>query len=156
MESDFTYMDLALLEAQKALELGNLPIGSVIVLDGRVIGSGHNLVESDKSDLYHAEICAMQSTAAVLFANKGKAEIFSTLEPCAMCFGAILHFRFARLVFAASDSWAGISDKSALPSYYKGRKIEIRKGVREQESSRLIRKYVEQTNCRRHLLQVIP
>ena len=95
------FMRLALLQAETALEKGQFPVGSVIIYRGKPIAFGHNLVDALCNDLAHAELQAISSCKEFLFENKGHCEIYSTLEPCFMCFGAIAHFRFSKLVGAS-------------------------------------------------------
>jgi tRNA(adenine34) deaminase len=101
-------MEEALRAAQRALEAGEVPVGAVVVCDGRIVGRGwnHNLTDSDPTA--HAEIVALrQAGAAVGNHRLGECELFATIEPCAMCAGALLHSRLKRLVYGADDPKAG-------------------------------------------------
>ena len=101
-------MEEALRAAQRALEAGEVPVGAVVVCDGRMVGRGwnHNLTDSDPTA--HAEIVALrQAGAAVGNHRLGECELFATIEPCAMCAGALLHGRLKRLVYGADDPKAG-------------------------------------------------
>ncbi|MBQ9919445.1 MAG: nucleoside deaminase, partial [Clostridia bacterium] len=88
------YMEFALNEAKKAALMGEVPIGAVVVMNGKIIASAHNLCESLKDPTAHAEILAMKKAAEVVgdFRLKG-AELYVTLEPCAMCAGAAINAR---------------------------------------------------------------
>ncbi len=101
-------MQLAIDEAQRAAAGGEVPVGAVVLLNGAVVGRGQNRVIRDHDPTAHAEIVAMRQAGAALgnyrLAGCG---LFVTLEPCAMCAGAILHARVTRLVFAAVDPKAG-------------------------------------------------
>jgi len=101
-------------EAETAAGKGEVPVGAVVVLDGRVIGRGHNLVESLQDPTAHAEILAIGAAA-----GQGEswrldgATLYVTLEPCTMCSGAILLGRVGRVVFGASDPRAGAVTSTA-------------------------------------------
>ena len=102
------WMREALAEAERGFELGEVPVGAVIVRDGSIIARGHNRREIDKDPTAHAEIVAIRKAAE----NTGDwrltgATIYVTLEPCAMCIGAIIESRIGRLVYAAADPRMG-------------------------------------------------
>ena len=101
-------MQAAIAEAQRASAKGEVPVGAVVVLDGEIIGRGGNRVIRDSDPTAHAEIVAMRAAALHLrnYRLTG-CELYATLEPCAMCAGAMLHARIARLVYAAADPKAG-------------------------------------------------
>ncbi len=101
-------MRLAMGEAEEAAGLGEVPVGSVVLLDGEVVGRGQNRVIRDSDPTAHAEVVALRTAARRLgnYRLTG-CELFVTLEPCAMCAGAILHARAGRLVYAAADPKAG-------------------------------------------------
>lgn len=108
MTTDADWMALALAEARQAAEAGEVPIGAVLVKEGRVVASGRNapIVLHDPSA--HAEINALRAGGAALGNYRlDGCELFVTLEPCAMCAGAMLHARLARVVFGAADPKAG-------------------------------------------------
>jgi tRNA(adenine34) deaminase len=101
-------MEEALRCAQRALEMGEVPVGAVVVCDGRVVGRGwnHNIADSDPSA--HAEIIALREAGAAVGNHRLEAcELFVTIEPCAMCAGALVHARIRRLVYGADDLKAG-------------------------------------------------
>ena len=101
---DRGYMELALNEAKKAFAKNEVPIGCVIVLNGKVIAKAHNLVESKKQGSAHAELLCIQKASLKIkdFRLKG-ATLYCTLEPCLMCAGAIVLSRIQRVVYAAKD-----------------------------------------------------
>ena len=108
MTDDERFMRSALAQAREALEDGDVPIGAVVVHNGRVIGRGHNQREKLNDPTAHAEMIAL--TAASSFLESWRLEgctLYVTLEPCAMCAGAIVLARIARLVFGATDPKAG-------------------------------------------------
>ncbi|HSB56065.1 MAG TPA: tRNA adenosine(34) deaminase TadA [Gemmatimonadales bacterium] len=105
---DTRFMDMALDEADRAAAAGEVPVGAVIVLDGRVIARGHNAPIAQRDPTAHAEITALRAAARELgnYRLPG-VTLYSTVEPCAMCCGAVVHARVARLVYGAADPKAG-------------------------------------------------
>lgn len=102
------FMKIALKEANKAKELGEVPVGAIIVLDDKIIGKGYNLRENQKNSLYHAEIIAInQACRNIESWRLVNSTIYVTLEPCPMCAGAIINSRIQNVVFGASDYKAG-------------------------------------------------
>ncbi|ABO65402.1 Cytosine deaminase [Geobacillus thermodenitrificans NG80-2] len=108
MNNDEYYMRLAIEEAKKAEQIGEVPIGAVIVQDGRVIARAHNLRETEQRAIAHAEILAIaEACQATGSWRLERATLYVTLEPCAMCAGAIVLSRIERVVFGASDPKGG-------------------------------------------------
>ena len=104
----------AMAEAEKARLRGEVPIGAVVVLQGEIIGRGHNLRESSYDPSAHAELIAMRAASAALGQWRlPESEVYVTLEPCVMCAGAMVLGRVARVVYACADPKAG-----ALESLY--------------------------------------
>ena len=105
---DRKYMDLALIEARKAMAEGDVPVGAVVVLIGEVIGVGRNRREKDKNAVAHAEILAIEEACKKVGDWRlDNAELYVTLEPCPMCSGAIINARIATVVFGAYDTKVG-------------------------------------------------
>ena len=106
---DAKYMALALREARKAWEAGEVPVGAVVVKDGEVIAAGFNQPIGRHDPTAHAEIVALRAAAEKLgnYRLPG-CELYVTLEPCAMCSGAMMHARLARVVYAAVDPKTGV------------------------------------------------
>ena len=105
---DVKWMELAISEAEKAMEEGEVPVGAVVVRDGILLGAGHNLRESRRTPVGHAEIIAMDRAARTLGDWKLKGcTLYVTLEPCVMCTGACIQARLSRIVFGAYDPKAG-------------------------------------------------
>ena len=107
--SDTDYMQLAIAEAGRALALGEVPVGAVVVKDGVVIATGYNHPIAMHDPTAHAEIMALRAASRVLgnYRLPG-CELYVTLEPCAMCSGAMMHARLARVVYGASDPKTGV------------------------------------------------
>jgi len=98
----------ALRSAQRALEAGEVPVGAVVVRDGKIVGRGWNRNLTDSDPSAHAEIIALREAGTNLGNHRlGECELFVTIEPCAMCAGAMVHARLKRLVYGAPDPKAG-------------------------------------------------
>jgi tRNA(adenine34) deaminase len=142
MTQDETYMRMALAEAQKALEAGEVPIGAVIVAQGKVIGRGHNLTETLHDVTAHAEMQAI--TAATDYLG-GKyltdCTLYVTVEPCIMCAGAIGWSQLSRIVYGASDPKRGYQTY-APQAFHPKAKVET--GVLEEECSQLMKSFFKQ------------
>lgn len=111
MEQDHYFMQLAIEEAEKAAQKGEVPIGAVIVHEGQVIARAHNLRETTRNAVTHAELLAIQEACEKL--GNWRLEntiLYVTLEPCPMCAGAILQSRVPRVVYGARDAKAGAVD----------------------------------------------
>ena len=140
MELDDKYfMRIALNEAEDAYAENEIPVGAVVVLDGRVIAKGHNLTETLKDVTAHAEMMAITGAANSLGAKYLQdCTLYVTLEPCLMCAGAIAHAQVKTLVFGASDPKRGYSvyTDGKFPS-----KAEVRKGVLEEECGEILKRF---------------
>ena len=135
-------MALALAEAEKAVAAGEVPIGAVVVKGGRVIGEGRNAPRETHDPTAHAEIAAIRAAALALGDERlTGCELYVTLEPCAMCAGAIVHARIARLVYAAPDPKGGAVAQGARvfehPQCF--HRPEVVAGIGEQEAAELLR-----------------
>ena len=140
--SDFDAMQAALAEARLAAEAGEVPIGAVVVHEGAIIATGQNRVLRDVDPTAHAEIVAMRAAATVLGNYRlSGCTLFVTLEPCAMCAGAMIHARLDRLVFAAADPKAGAAGSvlSVLNHPQLNHKMHVEQGIGADESAELLR-----------------
>jgi tRNA(adenine34) deaminase len=133
---------LALDEARAAAAAGEVPVGAVVVQDGVVVGRGQNRVLRDVDPTAHAEIVAMREAALTIknYRLIG-CELFVTLEPCAMCAGAMIHARLDRLVYAAADPKAGAvgSVLEVLNHPSLNHKMVVNSGELAEESAELLR-----------------
>lgn len=125
-------MEEALRSAQRALEAGEVPVGAVVVCGGEIVGRGgnRNLTESDPTA--HAEIVALREAGAALHNHRLEdCELFVTIEPCAMCAGAMVHARLKRLIYGADDPKAGAvqSVMQVLNHPKLNHRMEVRGGV---------------------------
>ena len=108
MSADELWMEEALRAAQRALEAGEVPVGAVVVCGGKVVGRGWNQNIGRNDPTAHAETVALREAGAALGNYRlGDGELFATIEPCAMCAGALVHARVKRLVYGADDPKAG-------------------------------------------------
>jgi tRNA(adenine34) deaminase len=144
MIADLEAMQVALAEARLAAEAGEVPIGAVVVQDGAIVARGQNRVLRDLDPTAHAEIVALRAAAAALanYRLPGCA-LYVTLEPCAMCAGAMIHARLARLVFAAADPKAGAAGSvlSVLNHPQLNHQMQIDQGILGEESADLLRSF---------------
>jgi tRNA(adenine34) deaminase len=141
LSSDTRFMQLALAEAARAGELGEVPIGAVIVKDGEVIGRGHNLRETSNDPTTHAEMIAIREAAARIgHWRLLDTTLYVTLEPCVMCMGAIILARIPRLVYGCRDPRVGavgsIYDFSRDDRF--NHRVEVTEGVLSDECSALL------------------
>lgn len=146
MNSHYKYMSIAIEEAKKALASGDVPVGSVIVRDDILISKAHNTVEFQNNPTNHAEIIAIQSASQIL-GDKHLVDcnIYVTLEPCAMCAGAIVLARLRRLIFGAYDPKTGACGSLfSIPFENKlNHKVEVIGGVMESQCAELLKDFFE-------------
>ena len=132
---DNYFMKQALIEAQKAYESGEVPVGAVVVVDQKIIARAHNLTERLTDITAHAEMQAITSAANFLNGKYLKGcTIYVTLEPCVMCLGALYWSQLSRIVFGASDPKRGFIQANLSPHP----KTTVEKGVLEKEASELL------------------
>jgi len=123
MSEDFKIMRRAIELALLAEQEGNLPVGAVITLYAEVVAEGRSAIWIPKFDATrHAEMEALRAVPPDLWSSSEEMSLYTTLEPCLMCFGAILLHRVGRVVFGSSDSWGGASSVlSYLPPFFQER-----------------------------------
>lgn len=144
MIDDHEAMQSALDEARCAEEAGEVPIGAVAVYDGAIIARGQNRVLRDNDPTAHAEIVALRAAAQSLgnYRLNGCA-LYVTLEPCAMCAGAMIHARIDRLVYAAADPKAGAAGSvlAVLNHPKLNHQMQVQQGILADESADLLRSF---------------
>jgi tRNA(adenine34) deaminase len=144
MITDLEAMQAALTEAHLAGESGEVPIGAVITREGTIIARGQNRVLRDVDPTAHAEIVALRAAAQAIGNYRlNDFTLYVTLEPCAMCAGAMIHARIDRLVFAASDPKAGAAGSvlSVLNHPQLNHKMIVEQGILAEESAELLRSF---------------
>ena len=142
---DVFFMESALYEAELAAKAGEVPVGAVIVKDGKIIASAHNLRETDKIATAHAELLAIEKACRVLGGWRlCGCTLYVTLEPCPMCAGAMINSRVSRVVYGAADLAAGCC-KSIINvnSYPFNHSFESVGGILENKCSDILKKFFE-------------
>jgi tRNA(adenine34) deaminase len=139
-----SFMDLALGEARAAGERGEVPVGAVVVRDGEVIASAGNGVIADRDPTAHAEIVAIRQAGTLLRSERLEdCDLYVTLEPCAMCAGAIAFARIRRLYYGAADPKGGAVDNGVMffasPTCH--HRPEVYGGMAEAEASILLKEF---------------
>jgi tRNA(adenine34) deaminase len=145
--ADLIWMAEALIEADKAKQIGEVPVGVVVVANGQVVGRGHNHKEHEHDPTAHAEIRALRHAAHTLQRWRlTDCTVYVTLEPCAMCAGAMLNARIARLVFGCYDPKAGCC--GSLYQLHADERFNHRflvtAGVYSEQSAELLRDFFRQ------------
>jgi tRNA(adenine34) deaminase len=142
--TDAEALMLAMEEARAAAAAGEVPVGAVVVENGLVVGRGQNRVLRDVDPTAHAEIVALREAARALGNYRlSGCELFATLEPCAMCAGAIIHARISRLIYAADDPKAGAvtSVLEVLNHPRLNHQMVVKRGEMAEESGELLRAF---------------
>jgi tRNA(adenine34) deaminase len=149
---DARFLRAALVEASKSADKGEVPIGCVLVKDGRVLGRGHNLMETLRDPTAHAEILAIGAACQALENWRlDGCTLYVTLEPCPMCAGAILNSRIGRVVFGARDKRLGAlgSTYSVLEDNPINRVIEVAGPAMEEECLEMLRAFFRDIRARK-------
>ena len=145
------YMREALKQAQKAYSLGEVPIGCVIVHEGKIIGRGYNRRNTDKNTLSHAEITAIKKASKVIGDWRlEECTIYVTLEPCQMCAGAIVQARIPEAVIGCMNPKAGcagsILNILEMPEF--NHQVAVTRGIMEQECSEMLKTFFAELRIR--------
>jgi tRNA(adenine34) deaminase len=144
LSPDQRYMDLALEQARRCLSWGDVPIGAVVVRDDEVLGAAGNERERLTDPTGHAEILALQEAARRIGSWRlSECTMYVTLEPCAMCSGALVLARVDRLVFGATDPKAGFAGSlgNLVQDLRLNHRLEVDSGVRAEEAGALLREF---------------
>lgn len=145
--NDEYFMGEAIKEARKSLAWGDVPIGAVVVLDGKIISRGHNQVERFADPSAHAEIIAIKKAVKkIKYKHLLDCTMYVTLEPCTMCSGAIVLSRLRRLVFAANDpKTGGAGSLYNIPQDERlNHRLDVASGVLQEEASTLIKSFFKE------------
>jgi tRNA(adenine34) deaminase len=152
MSDDIAFMQQALELAREAASLGEVPVGAVAVLDGNIVGTGFNRRECDRNPFAHAEMLALDAAAKARGAWRlTGVTLYVTLEPCAMCAGALVQSRVTRLVFGTLDPKAG-----AVGSLYNlveeprhNHRLQVTSGILADDSRQLLKSFFERLRAKR-------
>ena len=151
MELREKYMKAAIAQAKKAYKLGEVPIGCVIVYEGKIIGRGYNRRNTDKNTLSHAELTAIRRASKVM--GDWRLEdctMYVTLEPCQMCSGAIVQSRMKEVVIGCMNPKAECAGSilNILQMQAFNHQVEITRGVLEEECSSLLKRFFAELRVR--------
>ena len=152
LEKDQFYMELALKEAQKAADIGEVPIGAVLVKDDQVIAKAHNLREVEKRAIAHAEILAIDEACKTIGAWRLEGtSLYVTLEPCAMCAGAIVLSRVERVVYGAKDPKGGCAGTlmNLLEEDRFNHQCEVVSGIKEEACKEILSGFFKELRSRK-------
>jgi tRNA(adenine34) deaminase len=144
LQTNELWMQEALRAAQRALEAGEVPVGAVVVHDGKIVGRGFNRNIADSDPTAHAEVVALREAGAAIGNHRlGDCDLFVTIEPCPMCAGAMVHARIRRLVYGADDPKAGAvhSAMQVVNHPSANHKIEVRGGVLAGKCAKLLQDF---------------
>ncbi len=151
LSEDEKYMKEALKEANKAYKLGEVPIGCVIVYEGKIIGRGYNRRNTDKTTLAHAEISAIKKASKIIgdWRLEG-CTLYVTLEPCQMCSGAIIQARIDRVVMGSMNPKAGCAGSllNILENDSFNHQAQVTRGVLQEECSEILVKFFKELRVR--------
>ena len=154
LQSDHYFMGEALRQAVRAYEKEEVPIGAVVVREGRIIARAFNQVEMLKDATAHAEMLAItQAEQVVGDWRLSECTLYITKEPCPMCAGAIVHVRFPRVVFGASDPKSGAAGSvlNLLQMQQLNHRCQITRGVREEESRKLLQSFFAEKRVKKEI-----
>ncbi|MFA5676956.1 MAG: tRNA adenosine(34) deaminase TadA [Pseudomonas sp.] len=142
--ADIDFMREAIAEARKAAELGEVPVGAVLVHEGKIIGRGFNRPISSNDPSAHAEMIALREAASATANYRlPGTTLYVTLEPCTMCSGLLVHSRVGRLVFGASEPRSGavISRSQVLDQPWLNHRVQVEGGVLAEECGAVLREF---------------
>lgn len=151
LTEDEKYMKEAMRQAKKAYALGEVPIGCVIVHEGKIIGRGYNRRNTDKNTLAHAEITAINRASKVIGDWRlEECTLYVTLEPCQMCAGAIVQARIPKVVMACMNPKAGCAGSilNILDMLQFNHQVESVRGVMEEECSKMLKEFFVELRLR--------
>ena len=144
---DLEFMEQAITLAAQAEQIGEVPVGALVVCDGQIIGEGYNQNINLHDPCGHAEIIALRQAAQTLGNHRlSGCDLYVTLEPCTMCVGALIHARIRRLVYAASEPKAGavVSQMQLLEQPYFNHSVQVISGLMADESGKMLSNFFKQ------------
>jgi tRNA(adenine34) deaminase len=146
MSEDEKWMRCAMKEAMIAQNKGEVPVGSILIKDSQIIAKAHNCPISNNDPTAHAEIEVLRKAGKILQNYRlPKTTLYTTLEPCTMCLGAIIHARIERIVFAASDPKSGAfgSSKNLISKKISNHLVKVSGGILEQENQKILKSFFQ-------------
>ena len=149
---DYHFMNEAIKEAIKAMDIGEVPIGAVVVKDNNIIARAHNLRETLKDPTAHAEILAIKEASNVLGGWRLiGCTLYITLEPCQMCSGAIIQSRIEQVVYGTKDPKAGCAGSicNLLQDERFNHQVKITRGILENEAAELLKNFFQELRNKR-------
>lgn len=158
MTSDLDHLRAAIAEAQASEAAGEVPVGAIVVHQGKIIGRGQNRVLRDNDPTAHAEIVALRQAGRHLANYRiGDCTLYVTLEPCAMCAGAILHARIARLVYAANDPKAGAcgSVLAVMNHPQLNHRVDVHPGLLADECGQLLSNFFRERRKKKPATRIL-
>jgi tRNA(adenine34) deaminase len=144
---DLEFMEQAIALATQAEQIGEVPVGALVVCDGQIIGQGYNQTINLHDPCGHAEIIALRQASQTRGNHRlSGCDLYVTLEPCTMCVGALIHARIRRLVYAASEPKAGavVSQMQLLEQPYFNHSVQVISGVMADESGRMLSNFFKE------------
>lgn len=144
------FMNIAIEEAKKAYEKGEVPVGAVLVVDGKIIAKAHNNRETTQQAINHAEVLVIKEACEKIgFWRLDNSYLYSTLEPCVMCSGAIIQARVENVIFGASDLKNGCSGSKIdlLCGGLFNHNVNVVSGVLKEECSNLMTQFFKELRC---------
>jgi len=144
MINDEKWMQIAIREANLAKNKGEVPVGAIIILNNRIIAKAHNSPISKNDPTAHAEVLAIRNASKKLQNYRlPETTLYVTLEPCAMCLGAMIHARINRIVFGASDPKNGVCGSSVnlISEVFFNHKIIVKGGILEQDCKKILQSF---------------
>lgn len=147
MDEKIKYMKYAIKEAEKAYDKLEIPVGAIIVKEGKIIAKGHNIKEEKRDTTKHAEIIAIQKASKKLKSWRlNGCEMYVTLEPCAMCAGAIINSRINKIYIGTMDKKTGAcgSVLNLLEDYKFNHKVEVENNIMQKECENIIKEFFKE------------
>lgn len=157
-EKKLKYMNQALREAKKAYDKAEIPVGAVIVKDEKIIARAHNIKEEKNDTTKHAEIIAIQKASKRLNSWRlSDCEMYVTLEPCAMCAGALIQSRIKKVYIGTMDLKTGAcgSVLNLLEDYKFNHKVEVEREVMQKECEQILKEFFSNLRCKKKRKKIL-
>ena len=148
--NDATYLQMALDEARKSLDDGNFPVGAVLVIDGKLVGTARNLIKTNSDWVSHAEnLLIIKYSSLIKQTRKGNGDVvlYTSFEPCLMCFGAVVGHRLSRVVYSCPDPYTGATqiDSKIMPVGYARLWSKVEQGPLKEESKTILLEFLNKS-----------